>query len=120
MEDTTKVFIEDLEETELRLHTFLRSVEERYDQFKKKPKRFDKKGWEEYNESRRQYTYYQGKFYAYFFVLEKMGSNVPSVLRRLRGIGMTSSKCWETKMHYTEVYGHFPSDDFLDKEKVKK
>lgn len=111
-----QIFVEDLEETLLRLHNQLRNWEEKYDQFQKKS--FFKK--KEMQEDFRRYTYYQGKFYAYYYVLLRFGSSVPSVLKRLRGIEMTSSIVTESKMHYTEIYGHFPSKAFLNVKKVVK
>ncbi len=115
--DKIRIFVEDLEETELRLHTYLRDLEEKFDQFKKRPI-FKKK--KEFDESFRKYTYYQGKFYAYYFVLEKLGSDIPKVLQRLRGIVMNSRYVFEMKAHYTEIYGHFPTEKALKLKKVIK
>lgn len=111
-------FIEDLEETELRLHTYLRRLEEDYDQFKKRPLLKKRK---EYDKAKKNYIYYKGKFYAYYSVLESLGSDVPKVLTRLRGIiSPRHNELMETKMHYSEVSGHFPTDEYLEFKKVKK
>ncbi len=114
-----KIFVEDLEETMLRLHVQLRAWEEQYDQFKKVPSKLSKER-KTYEDIRHKYVYYQGKFYAYFHTLLKLGSDVPSVIGRLRGVHMTSSVVWEEKGHYTEIYGHFKTDQYLQQIKTKK
>ena len=115
-ENKVKIFVEDLEETILRLHVQLRNWEEQYDQFRKKP-RLDRK---QFNIIHARYVYYQGKFYAYYHVLLHLGSDVPKVLTRLRGIKMTSAVVTESKAHYTEIYGHFPSKELLEIKKATK
>jgi methionine synthase II (cobalamin-independent) len=117
--EEVKIFVEDLEETMLRLHVQLRAWEEQYDQFKKIPSKFSK-GRKDYEEIKQHYTYYQGKFYAYFHTLLKLGSTVPILISNLRGVHMTSSVVWEEKAHYTERYGHFKTDQYLRQIKTEK
>lgn len=106
-QEELKIFIEDLEETILRLHVQLRGWEEEYDQFKKQPILKDR---ENFKKAFRQYVYYHGKFYAYYFVLDKLGSDVPKILQRLRGIEIINNTAWELKAHYSEIFGHFPTN----------
>ncbi len=115
-----QVFIEDLEETILRLHNQFRNWEEKYDQFKKIRKFLSEPGAKEFTpeiqeemETYDRYRFYKGKFYAYYHVLNNLGSDVIPVLKRLRGIEMTSSIVIEKKAHYTEVMGHFDTDEWL-------
>lgn len=117
--EEVKIFVEDLEETILRLHVQLRAWEEECDQWKKVPylKR-EKRAM--LLDRHQKYVYYKGKFYAYYHTLLKLGSDVPRVLQRLRGIEMTSSVVAESKMHYTEIYGHFPTVQSLESKKVVK
>lgn len=111
-------FVEDLEEAELRLHTYLRRLEEDWDQFKYRP---ILKKREEYDKAKKEYIYYKGKFYAYYYVLESLGSDVPKVLQRLRGImSPRHNELMETKMYYSEIKGHFPTDEYLKFKKVQK
>jgi len=128
MNNQTQIFVEDLEETILRLHVWFRELEEENDQFKKAKKFLGKIGVKRYSKDLQKemrqyekYLYYRGKFYAYHYVLESFGSSVAPVLTRLRGI--TSPKhnvLMETKAHYSEVKGHFDTDEFLKAKKVIK
>ena len=127
MKNNPQVFIEDLEETILRLHTHMRQQEEQYDQFKKVKKFFSKTGLKLYDkklqqeiEAKRGYDYYQGKFYAYYWVLENFNSDVIPILKRLRGIEMTGNMVWERKAHYSGITGHFDTDEYLAKKKAIK
>ena len=114
-QNKTKIFVEDLEETLLRLHTWFRDLEEKNDQFKKAKKFLEKSGIKRYNEELKkemdlyhQYIYYQGKLYGYLFVLGQLGSDVPKIIERLRGIMSPGpNMMMETKAHYSEVKGHF-------------
>lgn len=122
-------FVEGLEETILRLHTWFRELEEKYRQFRWAKKFCRNQGIKiKLGEDKRkemkdflEYRYYVGKFYAYFYVLEQLGSDVPKVLERLRGIVKAGhNEIMETKMHYTEVKGHFETDEYKTrKNKVK-
>ena len=114
--------VEDLEETVLRLHVNARDWEERYDQFKKS-RNLAKKGIINFKkvddtlrdelEHSRLYTFYKGKIMAYMYVLEELGSEVPQIINRLRGVKKKDdNSVIESKMHYTERKGHFASDDF--------
>jgi hypothetical protein len=118
MEDKLRVLQEDLEEIIIRLHYQLRQWEEDYDQWKKNPRFGEQKKKRDLTYD--QYRYYEGKFYAYFFVLEHLGSGLPRILTRLRGIEFKGNQVIETKMHYTEIYGHFESDKVLRAKKIKK
>ncbi len=122
-------FVEDLEETVLRLHVNARGVEEQFDQFKKsnglrKKKTINIKHVDDQLrkelEARDEYGYYQGKMMAYMFVLENLGSEIPTTIGRLRGImQVRHNMMMETKAHYSEIKGHFETDMFK-KWKAKK
>ncbi len=122
-----QIFIEDLEETVLRLHTYMRGIEEPYDQFKEKKKFLRQTGTKKLSEKIQkemkawdEYHYYRGKFYAYLFVLDKLGSDVPKILERLRGLKWVGNTVFESKAHYSEVYGHFDTDAIKSNQKFPK
>jgi hypothetical protein len=114
-----KILIDDMEEVILRVHTHLRAKEEEWDQFKKKPL-FDKEKREKFSRDYKNYVFYKGKFYAYWWILKKLGSKVPVILENLRGIEIIGNEAVEKKSHYSEIYGHFDSYEYLNKKKVKK
>ena len=114
------IFKEDLEETILRLHTYLRSIEEEYDQFKKRPV-WNKEKKINFDKRKKEYIYYKGKFYAYLYVLNQLESDVPKIIERLRGItDYDDNTMIETKMYYSEIKGHFPTQEYLKIKKVIK
>lgn len=119
-----QAFVEDVEETVLRLHVNARNWEEKYDQFKKsnglilKGKiniRHIDDAMREELKFKGEYTYYQGKLMAYIYVLENLGSEVPCLIERLRGIKQVAgNQMIETKAHYSEVKGHFDTEQWKE------
>lgn len=106
---TTAEIIEDLEEILLRLHIGQINEYEKWQGFKriKNKKLIIGAKIKEEKEAYKQYNYYQGKFYAYLYVLELFGSEVSLTLKRLRGIKFEGNRAIETKRYYTEKRGHF-------------
>lgn len=104
--------INELEEILMRLHVHLRNLEEknkRYEKLHKKLGRkylvtLNRKDKEQFRDYAQQYKFYQGKFYAYIFVLKQLGGiELPEVLERVRGIEWDPEGAWvkETKHHYS-------------------
>ena len=99
--------IEEIEETALRLHTYLKRLWEEYDGFKSIYKSLKKKIKISFLKDDlleldmfREYVYYQGKMMAYIYVLETEGFfAVPRLITRLRGIkyDKRGAKAIETK-----------------------
>ena len=103
--------INELEETVVRLHYYLRCAEEKEGRrFRRIREKIGKKGvgflgqrdkadliaWEAYK-------YYQGKFYAYLFVLQGLGQmELFNVIKRIRGLKYTENEIHETKFYPAE------------------
>lgn len=89
-----KEFIEELEETCLRLHTYCKRLETDNKGFQALTTKTSKKGisvigWKDkcMVANWREYIYYMGKLMAYMFVLGQEGyPEVPNLIERLRGI----------------------------------
>ena len=104
------LFLE-LEETLIRLHAQLRAWEEEGKRFKNTYKKLEiKKNWNisllrkkdkmEMELYANRYKYYQGKYQAYIFVLEKLGQiELVNVLRRLRGMYQKGNNIQETRFY---------------------
>ena len=94
IKEITKKEIEELEETSLRLHTYLKRLWEEYDGFKRIYKSLKRKIKISFSDKEiieldmfREYCYYQGKLMAYIYVLESHYCfEVPQIIKRLRGI----------------------------------
>lgn len=117
-----KTLEEDIEETILRLHVHLINLAEKnkdFEDIEKFAQGKVKKGLLPFKikitdggddrrmREYREYIYYKGKFMAYLYVLEHLGSDVPAVLKRLRGIKIEGNEAREMKIYRTENYGHY-------------
>ena len=112
-EDTKKIreLINELEETVVRLHYYLRCVErEGGKKFHKITEKINKKGPRFLSQRDKDdlialgsYKYYQGKFYAYLFVLQGLGqTELFNVIGRIRGLKWTPDEIRETKYYPAE------------------
>lgn len=118
VKNALQFFVEDVEEIILRLHAHLINSAEKNKDFENienfigspkgkfpfsiKNAEEEKRKIKEYKE----YKFYQGKFYAYLYVLERLGSDVPDVIKRLRGLKKVGNTMFETKRYETEKFGH--------------
>ena len=108
IKEITKKEIEELEETSLRLHTYLKRLWEEYDGFKRIYKSLRKKIKINFSNEEvieldmfKEYCYYQGKLMAYIYVLESHNCfEVPQIIQRLRGIKLNKDKTRAVETKY--------------------
>ena len=112
----------ELEETVLRLHTFLRDHENNHDGYKALITKLQKKGpsiltakdkleWEQYDTFR----YYRGKFYGYLYVLGRIAKpkmeTVTNMIERLRGMEWADDEQRAIKETKQFRWGYHPKDE---------
>ena len=111
--------ITELEETVLRLHTFLRDHENNHDGYRKLLEKLTKKGpsiltakdkleWEQYNIFR----FYKGKFLGYMYVLSRIAKpkleTVSGMIERLRGMEWADEEHRAIKETKSFRWGYHP------------
>ena len=85
---------DDLEETVIRLHAYLRRLENENERFKVAKSKIEKKGPSVFTQKQKveaslwgEYKYFKGKLMSYMFVLEQLGvKELPAIIWRLRGM----------------------------------